>query len=272
MDAMESLTAGPFRPSRIVSLAASNTEILWALGLAERLVGLDDFSDFPPEVQHLPRVGRDLAIDAGKVAALEPDLVLASLSVPGMERNLPPLEAQGVPFITIRPNGWTGLWDDIRTIATACGVPDRGTDLVGRLQARAAAIGAAVADVPARPRVYWEWWPRPPITAGRPSWITEMLHLAGAENCFGDLEAESGPIELEQLRTRGPDVFVLCWCGARKLPKPTVVAERPGWAELAPVRSGRLHAVLEPHFGRPGPRLVDGLEELARLFHPERIA
>lgn len=262
---------GTGAPQRIVSLAASNTEIVCALGLTDRLVGVDDFSDVPLEVQRLPRVGRDLAIDAARVAALEPDLVLASLSVPGMERNIPPLEAAGLPFIVIRPRGWAGLWADIRAVATACGVSDRAEALIGHLTARAEAVGAALRNAAARPRVYWEWWPRPPITAGGPSWMTDMLRLAGGENCFGDLEAESGPVGLEDLRARRPDLIVLCWCGARKLADPSLVARRPGWGDLPAVQSGRVHAVLEPRFGRPGPRLVDGLEELARLLHPERF-
>jgi iron complex transport system substrate-binding protein len=259
-------------PRRIVSLAASNTEIACALGLAERLVGLDDFSDYPPQVQHLPRVGRDLEIDAQRVAALEPDLVLASLSVPGMERNLPRLEAAGLEYLPIRPLGWDGLWTSIREIGAACGVPQRAEALVDGLQARAAATTARVPGVAERPRVYWEWWPRPTITAGGPSWISEMCRLAGGENCFADLARESSPVEPAAVRARDPEVIVLCWCGARKLPNPAAVARRPGWSEIAAVRRGRLHAVLEPHFGRPGPRLVDGLEELARLLHPERCA
>lgn len=262
----------PRAPARIVSLAASNTEIVCALGLADRLVGVDDFSDFPPRIRRLPKVGRDLAIDVERVAALAPDLVLASLSVPGMERNVPPLEATGLPFIAIRPRGWDGLWDDIRAIGAACGEPARAERLIAGLTRRVETVAARVRDVATRPRVYWEWWPRPPITAGGPSWMSAMLRLAGGENCFEDLGTESGPVELAELRARRPDRIVLCWCGARKLPRASTVELRPGWSELPAVRDGRIDAVLEPCFGRPGPRLVDGLEQLARLLHPDRFA
>lgn len=258
-------------PRRIVSLVASNTEIVCALGLGERLVGVDDFSDFPPEVRQLPRVGRDLEIDVVRVAALRPDLVLASLSVPGMERNLPNLEAAGLAFVTVRSNGWDGLWDNIRQIGAACGVPGRAEGLVGALRERAAKVSDGLAGTQDRPRVYWEWWPRPPITAGGPSWISYMCRLAGGENCFEDLERESGPVSPGEVCARDPDVIVLCWCGARKLPKPALVTARPGWTETAAWRGSRVYAVLEPRFGRPGPRLVEGLEELARLLHPERF-
>jgi iron complex transport system substrate-binding protein len=259
-------------PARIVSLVASNTEIVCALGLADRLVGLDNYSDYPLEVQHLPRVGRDLEIDATRVAALKPDLVLASLSVPGMERNLAPLKAAQLKFIPVRPIGWNGLWDTIRQVGEACGVPQPAETLIGHLQSRAAAVAARLSDVEVRPRVYWEWWPRPPITAGGPSWITEMCRLAGGQNCFADLDAESGAVEPRAVRERDPQVIVLCWCGAHKLPNPVNVAARPDWGDISAVKSGRVHALLEPHFGRPGPRLVDGLEELAGLLHPERFS
>jgi iron complex transport system substrate-binding protein len=261
---------GSGTPRRIVSLVASNTEIVCALGLADRLVGLDNFSDHPPEVQHLPRVGRDLEIDVARVAQLQPDLVLASLSVPGMDRNLAGLKAAQLEFIPVRPLGWEGLWATIREVAAACEVPERAEPLITRLKGRAAAIAERVRDVSDPPRVYWEWWPKPPITAGGPSWITEMCRLAGSENCFADLQAESKSLEPDTVRARDPDVIVLCWCGAHKLPNPASVASRPGWSEIAAVKAGRVHALLEPHFGRPGPRLVDGLEELARLLHPER--
>jgi iron complex transport system substrate-binding protein len=99
-----------------------------------------------------------------------------------------------------------------------------------------------------------------------------MCGLAGGLNCFADLDQESAAVTAEQVCGRDPELIVLCWCGAHKLPDPAAVADRPGWAEVAAVRSRRLHAVLEPHFGRPGPRLVDGLEELARLLHPERFS
>lgn len=256
-------------PQRIVSLAASNTEIVGALGLTERLVGVDDYSDYPPAVRSLPRVGRDLAIDAARVAALRPDLVLASLSVPGMERNLPALRAAGLPLLIVTPRGWTGVWANIREIGAACGVPDRAEQLVAALQERVATIAARLADVQTRPRVYWEWWPRPSITAGGPSWITTMCALAGGQNCFADLPRESAPVTTEEVRARDPEVVVLCWCGAHKAPDPRRVRERPGWGDISAVRRGALHAVLEPCFGRPGPRLVDGLEQLARLLHPE---
>ncbi len=111
---------------RIVSLCPSNTELLVALGLWNDVVGVDDDSDWPPEVQSKPRVGRDLNIDVEKVSALKPDLVVASLSVPGMERNIEALEQQGLPYIVLNPQRIEEVADNFRFLGSACGIPERG--------------------------------------------------------------------------------------------------------------------------------------------------
>ena len=255
-------------PARVVSLVASNTELLYALGVGDRVVGVDDYSDFPPEVAGLPRVGRDLDIDADRVAALKPDLVLASLSVPGMEGNLARLAARGLPFVVVRSRGLVGVLEDASRIAEIVGAAPAGKQLVADLAERVGRIERRTRDVARRPSVYWEWWPRPYIAAGGPSWMTDLFRLAGGENAFADLEGESAAVTTEQVRARAPDVVVACWCGARKLPDISLVARRPGWGDVPAIRGSRVHAVLEPLYGRPGPRLVDGLEQLADLLHP----
>ena len=255
-------------PARIVSLVASNTELLYALGVGDRVVGVDDFSDFPPEVARLPRVGRDLDVDVERVAALEPDLVLASLSVPGMERNVDRLAARGLPFVVVRSRGLVGVLEDALEIAEIVGAGSAGRRLVAHLTERVARVERRTRDLARRPSIYWEWWPRPYIAAGGPSWMTDVCRLAGGENVFGDLAGESETVTTEQVRERGPEVIVACWCGAKKLPDVKLVAQRPGWETIPAVCSARVHAVLEPLYGRPGPRLVEGLEELAELLHP----
>src|ERR1700694_3425710 len=101
---------------RIVSIAPSNTEILHALGLGRRIVGVDRWSDYPPRVQRLPRVGSDLHVDIASVLSLRPDLVVASLHVPGMEDNLPGFEQAGLAYVAVGGVGLTGVWSDMRVI------------------------------------------------------------------------------------------------------------------------------------------------------------
>ncbi len=257
-------------PKRIVSLACSNTEILFSLGLGDRVVGVDDWSDFPPQVEGLPKVGPDLKIDIARVADLDPDLILASLSVPGMERNIPAIERLGVPFLVLNPKTLEEVLTDIETVGEATGVPENARRLIAGLRTRIAAVRARAQGAAHRPTVYWEWWPKPLISPGRQSWIVQMSELAAADLLFKDVEASSVVVHESQVLDRDPDHVVLCWCGTlQKKMDVSKVAARPGWERLRAVKAGRVHRLPEELFGRPGPRLVEGLERLARVVHPE---
>ncbi|HEY3109268.1 MAG TPA: helical backbone metal receptor, partial [Chloroflexota bacterium] len=153
------------RPRRIVSLSPSNTEILCALGLGRRLVGVDDWSNHPPAVGGLPKVGRELEIDVEAVARLEPDLVVACLSVPGMEGNVTRVQAAGLPYVALAPTSLESIFANIRAIGEATGTARRAETLVAEIEDRLAAVRRAFADVPDRPLVYWDWWPKPLVAA-----------------------------------------------------------------------------------------------------------
>src|SRR5215471_11345944 len=115
------LTGPVPRARRIVSVSPSNTEILHALGLGRRIVGVDRWSDYPPRVRALPQVGSDLRVDVSRVVSLQPDLVVASLHVPGMEANLPAFESAGLAYVAVGGVGLTGVWDDLRAIGRSVG-------------------------------------------------------------------------------------------------------------------------------------------------------
>lgn len=253
---------------RLVSLAPSNTEIVWALGLADALVGVDDHSDFPPGLR-AARVGPDLKIRLDDVERLRPDLVLASLSVPGMERNVAGLQARGLPHLVLNPQSLEDVFADIATVAARLGVPARGRALVADLRGRVERARAATARR-GRLRVLWEWWHKPLISPGRPSWMTDVLAAAGAENVFADLDAPSRAVDPEEAARRDPDAVCVCWCGVmQERMRPELLAARPGWAGLRALVTGRVYPLPEALFGRPGPRLVEGIELLAGLLWTE---
>jgi iron complex transport system substrate-binding protein len=253
---------------RIVSIAPSNTEILHALGLGRRIVGVDSWSDYPPRVLKLPRLGSDLRVDVAAVAALEPDLVVASLHVPGMQDNLPTFEQAGLSYLALGGRGLQGVWEDMRVIGDYLGRSGRAEELITETQARMQRIAARAAGRTSRPRVHWEWSAQP-VVAGRRSWITEMLELCGAENVYADLDVESARVAQAEAVARQPDVVVACWCGARKLPTRERVLARAGWQDTPAMRLGRVFVLAEDLFGRPGPRLADGVEKLASLLQAE---
>ena len=255
-------------PRRIVSVCPSNTEILCALGLQDRLVGIDDCSDWPPEVQGKARVGLDLQIDAAKVAALEPDLVVASLSVPGMEQVVASLEARKLPILVLNAKRLPEIWSDIALVGERTGRVREATELLHGLQKRVAAVRARCEDAP-RLKLYLEWWPRPLIAPTQKSWFNDMAEAVNAENIFADHPGESAPVTDADVLARAPDHVLLCWCGTlQRKQDPAKVKTRPGWEQLAAVREGRVAALDEGLFGRPGPRVVDGIEVLAKTVRP----
>lgn len=249
---------------RIVSICPSNTEIACALGLGPALVGLDRSSDWPPEVVHLPRVGPDLTVDIDAIAALKPDLVLSSLSVPGMEQNLEGLSRAGIPQLVLDARSIADVYGSIRTLGRLVGRGQVAEAVIAGMVARLAVVEARTARLPRRARVFLEWWPKPVITPGRLCWTQDMIHLAGGVNVFEDQDCRSTPIEADMVISRAPELLLTCWCGVpHERQRPDKLADRPGWSSIPGVRAGQVFAAEERLFGRPGPRLVDGVEWLS---------
>ena len=258
---------------RIVSLTCSNTEIVCHLGLGDQLVGVDDHSDFPPDViADLPRVGPDLGIDVGRVADLQPDIVLASLTVPGHEKVVESLRLAGLPFVAPAPTSLADVARDLRELGSLLGVADRGRRAARDLEEELERVSRERRDrdgVP-EPKVMVQWWPKPVIVPGRRSWVQGLIDLVGARNVL-DEEVESRPLVEEELRDLDVDLIVLAWCGveARKV-RPDVVADHPLLCETTAVRKGRVACVPEAWLGRPSHRLVHGARALADLVSAAR--
>lgn len=253
---------------RVVTTTCSNTEIVCALGCEQLLVGVDQHSDYPVEVvSRLPRVGPDLGIDPVRVAALEPDLVIASLTVPGHEKVVEGLRAAGLRVEAPEPVCIDDVYGNIRSIATWLGVPERGEKLATDMERSLARRGAS-ASSPARraPRILVEWWPKPVIVPGRLSWVTDLIERAGGENPWGHEDLKSRPIRDQEVHDADPDAVVISWCGVRpEKYRPEVVRRRPGWAGLRALEAGRVYCVSEAFLGRPSPRLVDGFRAISDI-------
>jgi len=251
-------------PRRVLSHTCSNTEIVCALGCADRIVAIDTDSDYPPEVvAAIPKLGRDLDLDVEAAIALGPDLVLTSLTVPGHERIVDALQAAGLRCIVIDPLGLDDVFDSIRVIAEALGVPERGQALVAEMQAAMPAMAPA-ADAP---RVLVEWWPKPVIGAARRSWVHDLIERAGGRNLLADHELKSATLEVPEAQRLAPDIVVMSWCGVKaEKYRADVVLRREGWEHVPAVRGERVHPISEAFLGRPGPRLVEGYRALRQLI------
>lgn len=248
---------------RVVSLTCSNTEIVHELGCSELLVGVDDHSDWPAEVVgKLPRVGPDLDVDPEKVAALRPDLVLASLTVPGHERVVERLHQARLPVEVTAPVSIPDVYEDVLRISELLGVRQRGDAVVKAMRAE-----LDRRDTPARrPRVLVEWWPKPVIVPGRDSWVNQLLDAAGAVNPMADRAVKSSPITDEEALALRPDVVVISWCGVRfEKYRTDIVYRRERWRDLPALANRRVYRVAEAYLGRPGPRLVEGCRAFRRI-------
>jgi iron complex transport system substrate-binding protein len=250
---------------RLVSLNCSNTEIVCALGCADWLIGVDDHSDFPPDVvNRLPRVGPDLQIDIEKVKALAPDLVLASLTVPGHERIVDALARAGLRYHAPEPTSLVDVYRDILDIAELLGVVERGRALVAEM--RAHIQPRMDAGRVRRPRILIEWWPKPVIAPGRYSWVNALLAAAGGENPLGERAVKSTPLDDDVVRSLDPDAIVLSWCGVRpEKYRPDVVYRNDRWKTVSALVHRRVYCIPEAYLGRPSPRLTDGYDALCRV-------
>lgn len=256
-------------PSRIVSLAPSSTEILGGLGLMDRLAGVDVDSDYPPEVLRLRKVGRGMEIDIARVAELKPDLVVATLGAPGMELIISRLEGQGLRCLTLAPRSLGEVMESFLLVGKATGHEEAAHRMVDGMNEAVERVATLAAEAESRPSVYWEWWPKPLVTAGRLSWITDMIEMAGGVNVFAELEQESPAIDEDLVFDRKPDIMVASWCGAERQPKVEMLKARRGWEIVPAVQQDRVYTLGDFPFDRPGPRLAEGLDLLARILHPE---
>ncbi len=256
---------------RIVSLCPSNTELAAYLGLTDAIVGVDDFSDWPAEVNQLERLGPDLSIDIDKVEALKPDLILSSLSVPGMEKNVEALNQRGLSHICLNPQSLDDIVQDLRTLGNAAGIPDQAERIAKAFEAVVEQCKKASANVYSSPTLYWEWWPKPVFTPGGINWLTEISRLAGGVNLFEDVDLASVQTDWSDVLTRDPDVICLAWVGVqpRKV-NPEILNKRPGWLEMDAIQKGRVHVLEEALYCRPSPRLLEGLIKLGSILHPKQ--
>jgi len=265
--------AGPAQ--RIVSLAPSNTEIVCALDACDRLVGVTDFDNFPTEVVDLPKVVVQTQVDLERLVAAEPDLVLAAGNELTPSSVIERIEDLGVPVLVLYPESLDEVYTDIELVGDAIDRRAEANELVDGLRVRVAAVEDAVAGVSAPLTLYEVFHAEgTTYTAGEGSFLASLLALAGAEPVTGDAEGVMGA---EELAAADPELILLgtaSYDSALADPAAALdaVRARPGWGELAAVRDGNVIPYLADIVTtRPGPRIVDGLEALARAIHPDRF-
>jgi iron complex transport system substrate-binding protein len=270
MDGLDRQVTLPGPAEKIVSMAPSNTEILFAVGAGDQVVGRDEFSDYPAEAAELPTIGGgfgDYNLEA--IVDLEPDLVLAAeINTPEQVKALSDLGLN--VFLLANPTSLDEMYINLLTIAVLTGHLEETEVLVNDLQARVAAVDDAVASSEDIPTVFYELDatdPSAPWTAGAGTFIDTLITQAGGQNIASDLEGQYLQLSIEEILVRDPQVILLG--DAAYGITPESLQERTGWSNLSAVVENRIYTFDDNLVSRPGPRLVDGLEELVNLIHPE---
>lgn len=255
-------------PERIISLAPSNTEVLFALGLGDKVVGVTDLCDYPEEAQEIEKVGF-VEINLEKIVDLEPDLVLYIGGTAQLEKTQT-MEDLGLTVLVLAPSDIEGIFADIELVGRTTGTEDEAVDLVSELRARMDEVLSRVAQAKRQPLVFYELDatdPARPWTAGPGSFIDALITMAGGVNLGASAEMEWAQFSTEEVIAQDPEIIILG--DANYGVTAESVEERPGWGVITAVKAGAIYPIDDTLVSRPGPRIVDGLEELARIIHPE---
>ena len=288
---------------RIVSLLPSATEIVCALGFGDQLVGRSHECDFPARVGDLPILteskldceGLSYEVDARvraivqeglsvyrvlgeRLQSLAPDVIVTQAHCEVCAVNVKQVEEAVCEFlgsrpevVALEPNGLPEVWSGIEDVARAAGAPEKGTALVADLRARMAAVAKVAQAQTSRPSLAYIEWVEPLMAGG--NWMPELIEMAGGQNLFGVAGEHSPWITWDELMGADPDVVLVAPCGFdidRTREDVAVVEDRPEWRDLRAVREGSVYlADGHQYFNRPGPRLVESLEIIAEILHPE---
>ena len=259
------------QPQKIISLAPSDTEIVYALGQGSRLVGVDQFSDYPPEAKSILNIGGSRgSFDLEKIVALHPDLVLAAGTT--SSDNLKKLDDLKLLVVVVSSNQTTmdSIMSDIKLVGAVLGVPAQAGKVTNAMQLRLDNLKMKVAAAKSKPRVYWELDatnPAKPYTVGAGNFVDDLIKFAGGENVFGAVASPFPQVGAESVVAANPEVIILS--DAAYGISPESVKARSGWSGVPAVKNNKVFPIEDSLVSRPGPRIVDGLEAAVRIIHPE---
>jgi iron complex transport system substrate-binding protein len=266
-------------PNKIVSLAPSSTEILFALGLDDKVVAVSNYCNYPYNFTAWIAAGNMTSIGDFKnpnmevIASLSPDLILATAGVQG--ETVGTLRNLGYNVLVLNPANISGVLQNIELVGNATGKSAEAAALISNIQSRIDAVVNKVANAASKPEVYYEVWYDPTSlwTAGAKAWQNELIEKAGGVNVFADQQLDYFQSSAEAVISRNPDVIILpkegMGKGAPFWGSIEDVKARPGWSSISAVQNDRVCTVDSDTIARAGPRVADAVEELAAAFHPE---
>ena len=255
-------------PMRVISLAPSNTEMLFALGVGNRIVGVTEYCNYPPEANSINKVAGFNTVNLEKVAQVRPELILA-IRGNDME-SLRSLRQLGIPVFSFDIQNLDQVSSALRRLGALLGVENRANTIADSLESRVRLVRREMKDIPNKPKVMWGFWGDPIYTAGAKTMIDDVIETAGGKN-MGRLAKGAWPqISLETVVQWAPDVIITTHVPGgvgHLLNEINRLRETDGWKLIPAVQSGRIYHVEADWLLRPGPRLVDALQSIAHLLH-----
>lgn len=255
-------------PRRIVSLAPNITEILFRLGLDKEIVGVSLHCNYPEEAKGRPRVGSYIRLDFERILSLRPDLVIAT-GAGNTREMVKRLEEFGLPVYVVFPKDFDGVLQSILHVGQVVNREKEAAEVVSDMKKRKERIREVTEGLP-RPRVFLQVGEAPIVTVGKGSFGNDLIRLAGGENIAGREKQMYPRIGIEEILKRAPEVILVSSMNPEG-DYDKVIREWKRWKTIPAVKSNRVHLIDSDLIDRPAPRIIEGLEQMARLFHPERF-
>jgi ABC-type Fe3+-hydroxamate transport system substrate-binding protein len=252
----------PDHPHRVICLMPSVTDTVFALGAADDVVGISDYTKYPAEALKKPSVGDLIKPSIETILALHPDLVIG-LQPTGPMESTEQLERLGIPVFLVSPHGIAGILHSVESIGQALNRTPQADALAASLQRRVDVVRARTKGLP-QPTVFMPVWYDPIITIGKHAFTTEIIEAAGGRSVTDDLAADWPQISMEIVLARAPEALLLVRGGKTTL---EVLRSRPGWSSVPAVQASRVYYV-DGRIDFPSPVAIDALEDLAKQFHP----
>jgi iron complex transport system substrate-binding protein len=257
-----------FPPKKIVSLAPNITEILFSLGLDEEIVGVSIHCNFPEKAKSRVRVGSYISLDFERITSLKPDLVIAT-GAGNTREMVDRLEKLGFKTYVIFPKNFNDILQSIAHIGQVVNREKEARGIIEGMKRRRQRVIELTRDLP-RPKVFIQIGDAPVVTVGKGSFADDLIRLAGGENVAGKEKEVYPRFGMEEILKRAPEVIVISSMNPKADYQKTF-QEWARWKTLPAVKNGRIHLMDSDLLDRPSPRIVDGLEELARVLHPEKF-
>ncbi|RKX75408.1 MAG: cobalamin-binding protein [Spirochaetes bacterium] len=257
-------------PERLVSLAPSSTEILFAVGAGEEVVGVTTYCNYPPEAKTREKVGGFApdTISVEKILSLNPGLVISGGSF--HQSVIDTLESTGITVYALDSHSFEEIYNSIETIGLLTGHREEALKRIQYMREIEQKIASLVEKIPPEKRlkVFWEVWDEPLMTAGSNAFMGQIIEKAGGLNIFSDLKQDYPVISQEEIVRRNPDVIMGPQSHASAL-NAERIAERPGWENISAVENGRIYTLDDNISSRPGPRIVNALGLVVKTLYPE---